>query len=287
MEKLKDKIRKPEWLRTRLGNSAGFATTGQIVKGHSLHTICESGRCPNRGECWNRKTATFMIAGDICTRSCKFCNTRSGKPLPLDADEPRKIAESIRSLGLTHAVITSVDRDDLPDSGASHWVKTIREVKAMNPGITIEVLIPDFRGNKEHLDWVIQAQPNIISHNIETVERLTPEIRSVAGYQTSLKMLKHVSDSGIPAKSGIMLGLGETPEEVVQTMEDLLSSGCRLLSIGQYLQPSAKNIPVEAYIHPSIFNNYKKTALSLGFKHVESSPLVRSSYNSINFLNHI
>jgi len=287
MEKQKDWIRKPEWLRIRLGNNADFATTGRIVKVHSLHTICESGRCPNKGDCWNRKTATFMIAGDICTRSCKFCNTRSGKPLPLDVDEPRKIAESIRSLGLLHAVITSVDRDDLPDSGARHWVETIQEIKAIHPPVTIEILIPDFKGNKEHLNWVIQAQPDIISHNIETVERLTPKVRSVAGYQTSLKVLKHVSESGIPAKSGMMLGLGETPEEVVQTMEDLLSTGCCFLSIGQYLQPSAKNIPVAAYIHPDEFENYKKAALSMGFHYVESGPLVRSSYNSIDFLKHI
>jgi len=285
MDKQKNRIRKPEWLRIRLGNNDHFATLGRMVKIHSLHTICESGRCPNRGECWNRKTATFMIAGDICTRSCKFCNTRSGKPLPLDADEPRKIAESIQCLGLTHAVITSVNRDDLPDSGAGHWVETIREVKALNPRITIEVLIPDFRGNQEHLDWVIQAQPDIISHNIETVERLTPEVRNLAKYRTSLKILKQVSESGIPAKSGIMLGLGETSVETIQTMKDLLSSGCRLLSIGQYLQPSTKNIPVAAYIHPDEFESYKKIALSLGFKQVESGPLVRSSYHSIDFLN--
>jgi lipoic acid synthetase len=275
--------KKPEWLRISLGNNADFSTTSRIVTTRSLHTICESGRCPNLGECWNRKTATFMIAGDICTRSCKFCNTKSGKPLPLDSDEPHKIAESIQLLGLKHAVVTSVDRDDLPDSGASHWVETIREIKKMNPGITIEALIPDFRGNKEHLGRVIQARPDIISHNMETVRRLTPSVRSVAKYDRSLEVLKQISESGIPAKSGLMLGLGETREEVVQVMKDLIEAGCKLLSIGQYLQPSKKNIPVAEYIHPDTFAEYKKIAQSLQFKYVESAPLVRSSYHSGDF----
>ncbi|GHS99329.1 lipoyl synthase [Bacteroidia bacterium] len=280
----KERIRKPEWLRVSLGNNANFASTGKIVKKHCLHTICESGRCPNLGECWNRKTATFMIAGDICTRSCKFCNTKSGKPLPLDPEEPLKVAESIHLLGLKHAVITSVDRDDLPDSGASHWAETIRKVKEVNPGITMEVLIPDFRGNKEYLDLVIQTRPDIISHNIETVRRLTPLVRSVAQYETSLAVLKQISESGIRTKSGLMLGLGETEEEVVQTMKDLRASGCQYLSIGQYLQPSKKNIAVNAYFSPDIFESYRKKALSLQYNHVESSPLVRSSYHSLDFL---
>jgi lipoic acid synthetase len=281
-----ERIGKPEWLRVSLGNNDDFSATGRIVKKHCLHTICESGRCPNLGECWNRKTATFMIAGDICTRSCKFCNTKTGKPLPLDPEEPHKIAESVRLLGLKHAVLTSVDRDDLPDSGASHWAETIRAVKKQNPGMTIETLIPDFRGNHALLDRVMEAQPDIISHNIETVRRLTPAVRSVAKYDTSLDVLKHISESNIPAKSGLMLGLGETPEEVVRTMQDLRAAGCRLLSIGQYLQPSKKNIPVAAYIHPEVFDAYKKTALSLQFKYVESGPLVRSSYHSIDFIVH-
>jgi lipoic acid synthetase len=280
----KDRIKKPEWLRVNLGNNDNFSTTGRIVKTHLLHTICESGRCPNLGECWNRKTATFMIAGDICTRSCKFCNTKTGKPLPLNPCEPRKIAESIQLLGLKHAVITSVDRDDLPDSGASHWAKTIEEIKKKNPDVTIETLIPDFRGNKNHLDLVIQTHPDIVSHNIETVRRLTPLVRSVAKYETSLSVLKQISESGIPAKSGLMLGLGETKEEVVQTMKDLYETGCRLLSIGQYLQPSKKNIPVVEYIRPEIFEAYKRSAQILQFKYVESGPLVRSSYHSIDFI---
>ena len=279
-----ERVRKPEWLRIRLGNNANFAATGAIVKKHGLHTICESGRCPNRGECWNQGTATFMIGGDICTRSCKFCNTRSGKPLPLDADEPQKVAESIRMLGIRHAVITSVDRDDLPDSGASHWAMTIRKIKEINPGITIEALIPDLRGNPEHLDQVIRARPDILSHNLETVRRLTPVVRSVARYETSLAVLKQIAGAGIPAKSGLMLGLGETEAEIIETLHDLRATGCRLLSIGQYLQPSRKNIPVSAYISPDTFERYRGKALDMQFTHVESGPLVRSSYHSVDFL---
>ena len=277
-------IRKPDWLRIHLGSNQHFATTSKIVKDNCLHTICESGRCPNLGECWNQKTATFMIAGDICTRSCKFCNTKSGKPLPLNPDEPLKIAQSIQLLGLKHAVITSVDRDDLPDSGAGHWAETIRQIQKINPNTTIEVLIPDFRGNAEHLKIVLQTQPNIISHNMETVKRLTPIVRSVANYERSLGVLKQISESSIAAKSGLMLGLGEKKAEVIQTMNDLLEVGCHYLSIGQYLQPSRKNIPVTEYIHPEQFEEYRTIAQSLGFKHVESAPLVRSSYHSGDYV---
>jgi len=279
-----DDQRKPPWLRTNLGNNANFAATGAVVKAHGLHTICESGRCPNRGECWNRRTATFMIGGDICTRSCKFCNTRSGRPLPLDADEPQKVAESIRLLRIRHAVVTSVDRDDLPDSGASHWATTLLKIKEINPGITIEALVPDFCGNPEHLDQVIHVRPDILSHNIETVRRLTPAVRSVARYETSLAVLKQIAGTGIPAKSGLMLGLGETEAEIIETMQDLYANGCRLLSIGQYLQPSRKNIPVSEYISPDMFEYYQKKALVMRFSHVESGPLVRSSYRSVDFL---
>jgi lipoic acid synthetase len=236
------------------------------------------------GECWNRQTATFMIAGDICTRSCKFCNTRSGKPLPLDAGEPAKVAHSVQLLGLKHAVVTSVDRDDLDDYGASHWAETIRQIKKYNPQTTIEVLIPDFRGNRECLQQVIETRPDIISHNMETVRRLTPLVRSVARYETSLSVLKQTDESGIPAKSGLMLGLGETKEEIIETMNDLLEAGCYLLSIGQYLQPSSRNIPVSEYIHPDQFEEYKQIGLKLGFRHIESAPLVRSSYHSIDFI---
>jgi lipoic acid synthetase len=225
-----------------------------------------------------------MIGGDICTRSCKYCNTRSGKPLPLDADEPLKVAESIRTLGIRHAVITSVDRDDLPDAGASHWVRTLKKIKEMNDGITIEALIPDFCGNPEHLNLVIDARPDILSHNLETVSRLTPLVRSVARYETSLAVLKQIADAGIPAKSGLMLGLGETEAEIIETLHDLRATGCRLLSIGQYLQPSRKNIPVSAYISPDRFEWYREKALSMQFSRVESGPLVRSSYHSLDFL---
>jgi lipoic acid synthetase len=284
MAEQKERIRKPEWLRVNLGNNRQFSVTGNIVSSQHLHTICQSGRCPNLGECWNRGTATFMIGGDICTRSCKFCNTKSGKPLPLDPGEPLKVAQSIRQLGLKHAVITSVDRDDLPDYGAGHWAETIRQIKALNPQTTMEVLIPDFRGDRNCLDTVIETQPEIISHNVETVRRLTIFVRSAAKYERSLAVLKQVADSHIPAKSGLMLGLGETEEEVLELMSDLLDSGVYFLSIGQYLQPSRQHLPVEAYIHPDVFESYKEKAYSLGFKHVESSPLVRSSYHSANFL---
>ncbi|GHV32682.1 lipoyl synthase [Bacteroidia bacterium] len=276
--------KKPEWLKINLGNNQQFSATGNIVESQHLHTICRSGRCPNLGECWNRGTATFMIGGDICTRSCKFCNTKSGRPLPLDPDEPLKIARSIEKMGLKHAVITSVDRDDLPDYGAGHWAETIRQIKQLNPQTTLEALIPDFKGNTNYLSLVIETQPEIISHNMETVKRLTPKVRSVAQYERSLAVLRHISDSRAAAKSGLMLGLGETENEIYELMDDLLNVGCMLLSIGQYLQPSKKHIPVEDYIHPDIFNKYREIAYNKGFKHVESGPLVRSSYHSANFL---
>lgn len=279
--------RKPEWLKINLGNNDKFSFTGKLVKEKCLHTICQSGKCPNMGECWNKGTATFMIGGNICTRSCKFCNTLSGKPQPLDQDEPFNIADSIKKMQLKHAVVTSVDRDDLPDFGASHWAKTITEIRSINPDTTIEVLIPDFQGNTQCLDLIIEASPDIISHNMETVERLTPIVRSVAKYLTSLEVLKYIAESGIPAKSGIMLGLGEKEDEVLQLMDDLLGSKCYFLSIGQYLQPSRKNYPVMEYIHPEIFSKFRQIGLTKGFKHIESAPLVRSSYHSTDFIDHI
>jgi len=277
-------MRKPEWLKVNLGNNQQFSNTENIVATQQLHTICQSGRCPNLGECWNHGTATFMIGGDICTRSCKFCNTKSGQPLPLDPDEPLKIALSIGKMGLKHAVITSVDRDDLPDYGAGHWAETIRQVKKRTPQTTLEALIPDFKGNTDCLEVVIETHPEIISHNMETVKRLTPKVRSVAKYEQSLAVLQQISSSRAAAKSGLMLGLGETENEIYELMDDLLDVGCKLLSIGQYLQPSKKHIPVEEYVHPEIFNKYKEIAYNKGFKHVESGPLVRSSYHSANFL---
>jgi lipoic acid synthetase len=281
---IKPHIRKPEWLKTALGNNRQFSMTEGIVSSNSLHTICQSGRCPNQGECWNRGAATFMICGEICTRSCRFCNTLTGKPRPLDPDEPMKVARSIRELGLRHAVLTSVDRDDLPDLGASHWAETVRLTKEMNPQTTLEALIPDFQGDSALLQTVIATQPEIISHNMETVRRLTPEVRSAARYERSLEVLKEIAKAGVAAKSGLMLGLGETEEEVRELMADLLAAGCRLLSIGQYLQPSRKHLPVSRYVHPKEFAAFSEKAYSMGFKHVESGPLVRSSYHSDKFL---
>lgn len=277
---MKDRIRKPEWLKISIGANERYTETKRIVESHCLHTICSSGRCPNMGECWGKGTATFMIGGDICTRCCKFCNTQTGKPLPLDMEEPTHVAESIALMKLSHAVITSVDRDDLPDFGAAHWACTIREIKRLNPETTIEVLIPDFQGRKKLVSQVIEAQPEIISHNMETVKRITPLVRSAARYETSLEVIRQIADSGITAKSGIMVGLGETPEEVEELMDDLRRAGCQILTIGQYLQPSHKHYPVAEYVTPAQFASYKETGLTKGFDQVESAPLVRSSYHA-------
>ena len=277
---MKDRVRKPEWLKISIGANERYTETKRIVESHCLHTICSSGRCPNMGECWGKGTATFMIGGDICTRCCKFCNTQTGKPLPLDMEEPTHVAESIALMKLSHAVITSVDRDDLPDLGAAHWACTIREIKRLNQETTIEVLIPDFQGRKELISQVIEAQPEIISHNMETVKRITPLVRSAARYETSLEVIRQIADSVITAKSGIMVGLGETPEEVVELMDDLRRAGCQILTIGQYLQPSHKHYPVAEYVTPAQFAFYKETGLAKGFDQVESAPLVRSSYHA-------
>lgn len=277
---MSEHVRKPDWLKIRLRGNEQFTRTKSIVENHCLHTICTSGKCPNMGECWSRGTATFMIAGDICTRSCRFCNTLTGKPLPLDPKEPANVAESIRLMQLKHAVITSVDRDDLPDLGAQHWAETIRVVKEVNPETTVEVLIPDFQGRLELVDKVIGAAPEIISHNMETVRRISPEVRSAAKYETSLSVLKHIAEQGVVAKTGIMVGLGETIEEVYELMDDVRAVGGSVLTIGQYLQPSRKNIPVKEYVSPEQFVMYRTVALDKGFKHVESAPLVRSSYHA-------
>lgn len=271
-------VRKPDWLKVRFGENAQFRNTRHIVQSHGLHTICESGKCPNQHECWSRGTATFMIGGEICTRSCRFCNTLTGRPLPIDSSEPDRVAESIRLMHLHHAVITSVDRDDLPDLGGQHWVDTIRRIRALNPDTTIEVLIPDFQGRPDLVDAVIDAAPDVISHNLETVRRLTPDIRSAARYETSLRVLARIAARGVPAKTGIMVGLGETVDEVVELMDDALREGVTILTIGQYLQPSRKNIPVAAYITPEQFDAYRACAMMKGFLHVESAPLVRSSF---------
>lgn len=272
--------RKPHWLKIKLPLGANYRNVKQIVAEHGLHTICSSGQCPNMGECWGAGTATFMILGEICTRSCKFCATRTGKPLPPDPEEPSKLAESVKLMGLKHAVITSVDRDDLKDGGANHWALTIREVKKVNPGITIEVLIPDFDNRPELIELVANAKPEIISHNLETVERLTPLVRSRASYQASIDVIRKISASGSVSKSGIMLGLGETHDEILKTMDDLVGAGCEIFTMGQYLQPSKAHLEVVEYIHPDEFALLKTEGLLRGFRIVESAPLVRSSYHA-------
>ena len=271
---------KPDWLKIKLPGGNNYRQVKQIVEGNHLHTICSSGRCPNMGECWGAGTATFMILGDICTRSCKFCATLSGKPLPPDAGEPAKVAKSIKLMGLKHVVITSVDRDDLPDGGASHWAETIRQIRKVNPGTTIEVLVPDFDGRAELFELVSLALPDIISHNLETVARLTAQVRSRAKYDTSLKVIGLIGSFGITSKSGIMVGLGETVEEVLHCMDDLRAVNCEILTIGQYLQPTKKHLEVAEYLHPDKFEAFKTEGLARGFRMVESAPLVRSSYHA-------
>lgn len=272
--------RKPEWLKVKLPH--GFKTKDVVglLNEHNLHTICSSGMCPNRAECWGAGTATFMIGGNICTRNCRFCNVMSGKPSPLDTKEISDIAASIKALGLRHVVITSVDRDDLPDLGAGHWAAMIREIKKTCPGVTMEVLIPDFQGRTNLIDMVAAERPDIISHNMETVRRLTPAVRSVATYDCSLSVIRHIASLGIRSKSGIMLGLGETEEEILETIDDLRRAGCEVLTIGQYLQPSVRHYPLQAYIHPDTFARYGEIARAKGFVHVESAPMVRSSYHA-------
>jgi lipoyl synthase len=268
--------RKPAWLKIKLESGENYPFVKQMVEQNNLHTICSSGKCPNMGQCWSLGTATFMILGDICTRSCKFCATKTGKPLPVDENEPQKIAESIKLMKLKHCVITSVDRDDLPDKGAEHWAKTITEIRKKNPSIIIELLIPDY--DKNLLQIVLNAKPDIVAHNLETVERLTPLVRSKATFQNSLNVLRNIAESGMITKTGIMVGLGETREEVVSLLKTCHETGCQMITIGQYLQPTKDNIDVSEYVHPDTFEFYKRVAQSLGFKSVESAPLVRSSY---------
>lgn len=257
-----------------------YSMVRRVVNDNRLHTICTSGNCPNIGECWNAGTATFMILGDICTRACKFCGTRTGKPLPPDIEEPARLAESIRKMKLRHCVITSVDRDDLTDGGASFWAETIRQVKEVNPAVTIETLIPDFDGKQDLIQAVIDSGPDVISHNVETVRRLTPLIRTKAKYDRSLSVLEYIASRGKTAKSGFMLGLGETREEVLQTIDDIAGTGCSILTIGQYLQPGPGHMEPVGYILPEEFDQYGETALKAGFRFVESNPLVRSSFHA-------
>jgi len=261
-----------------------YSRLKNLVSRHDLHTICTSGNCPNIGECWNRGTATFMILGNICTRRCKFCSVPTGRPLPVDHEEPARVAESVRILEVKHCVITSVDRDDLEDLGVSLWAETIRKIKEVNPHTTMEVLIPDFQGRKDLLRQILDEKPEIVSHNLETVERITPKVRSKARYDTSLEVLRYIASEGAVAKSGIMLGLGETGDEVLESMDDLLQAGVKIMTIGQYLQPTLTHMPVSEYIRPEIFENYRQAGLSKGFSFVESGPLVRSSYHAEHHL---
>lgn len=277
--------RLPSWLKMERASGEKYTMVRRLVEDNHLHTICTSGNCPNIGECWNVGNATLMILGDICTRSCRFCGTASGRPLPPDSGEPERVAGVVKALGLKHCVITSVDRDDLPDGGSRHWAETIRKIKEDNPDVTIEALIPDFRGNIEDIDRVIRAGPEVISHNIETVRRLTPAIRSVAKYEVSLSVLKHIASHGLRAKSGLMLGLGESEDEVTEALHDLYSSGCRIVTMGQYLAPSLNHIPVAEYVTPKKFDEYRRKGLDIGFEFVESGPLVRSSYHAEKHIN--
>ena len=270
--------KKPDWLKIKLHDGEGFGEVARIVREHGLHTICSSGKCPNQAECWSRRTATFMILGDICTRSCKFCATTTGRPLPPQSDEPAKLARSVSLMGLKHCVITSVDRDDLPDGGAAHWAASVRAVREANPDTTVEVLIPDFDGRDEPIDTVIGSAPDIIGHNIETVARLTPLVRSRARYDVSLKTLGYIASRGCTAKSGLMLGLGETEDEVLSAIDDLVAAGVRIATFGQYLRPTLRHLPVAEYVTPEKFAWYKEEALRRGMRYVESGPMVRSSY---------
>lgn len=274
------RIKKPEWLKTQVPIGKRYLGVREIVEKNNLHTICTSGHCPNMAECWGRGTATLMILGDICTRSCKFCNVKTGKPLPADWDEPHRVAESVRLMGVKHVVITSVDRDDMEDGGAGIWAMTIKKVKEINPFTTIETLIPDFDGNKDLIRKIVDAGPEVISHNLETVRRITPIIRSKARYDLSLEVIRFIAECGVRSKSGIMTGLGETEQEVYETMDDLRSVDCEVLTIGQYLQPTRRHLAIKEFTTPELFEKYRLKGLEKGFRYVESSPLVRSSFHA-------
>lgn len=274
------KINKPNWLRVKLPIGESYKHVRGLVDTHKLHTICESGNCPNMGECWGEGTATFMILGNICTRSCGFCAVATGRPNPVDWDEPQRVAEAIYLMKVKHAVITSVDRDELEDGGSIIWQNTVKAVRALNPDTTLETLIPDFKGEKQNIQRIIDVVPEVVSHNIETIERLTRQVRIQAKYWRSMDVIKTLKEGGMRTKSGIMLGLGETKEEVVQTMQDLYNSGCDVITIGQYLQPTKKHLPVQRFVHPDEFAEYKELGYQMGLDYVESGPLVRSSYHS-------
>jgi lipoic acid synthetase len=274
------RVKKPDWLRVKLPIGESYKHVRNLVDTHKLHTICESGNCPNMGECWGAGTATFMILGNVCTRSCGFCAVATGRPDAVDWDEPQRVAEAIYLMKVKHAVITSVDRDELKDGGSIIWQNTIRAVKALNGDTTLETLIPDFKGKKEDIERVIEAAPEVVSHNIETVERLTRQVRIQAKYWRSMEVIRILKEGGRRTKSGIMLGLGEKKEEVIQTMKDLKDNGCDVVTIGQYLQPTHKHLPVQRFVHPDEFAEYREIGYTIGLDYVESGPLVRSSYHS-------
>jgi len=274
------RYKKPDWLRVKLPTGENYRHVRKLVDEYQLHTICQSGNCPNMGECWGAGTATFMILGNTCTRSCGFCSVATGRPDPVDWDEPQRVAEAIHLMKVKHAVLTSVDRDELKDGGSTIWANTVKAVRQLNPETTLETLIPDFKGNEEDILRVAETTPDVISHNIETVERLTKKVRIQAKYHRSMKVIRTLKEAGIRTKSGIMLGLGEELDEVKQTMQDLKDNGCDVVTIGQYLQPTAKHLSVERFVHPDEFAMLQKAGYDIGLDHVESGPLVRSSYHS-------
>ncbi len=280
MQQEETRIPKPKWLKVKLPTGENYRKVRSLVDEHKLHTICESGNCPNMGECWGEGTATFMILGNVCTRSCGFCAVSTGKPLEADPFEPARVANSVKLMGVKHAVITSVDRDDLADGGAEIWVKTVELVRTKSPGTTMETLIPDFAGKWENLQRIIDVAPDIVSHNLETVRRLTKQVRIQAKYDRSLEVLFRLKKGGMRTKSGVMLGLGENRDEVIETMEDLRSVQVDILTLGQYLQPTRKHLPVQDFITPEQFKEYEEIGLKMGFRFVESGPLVRSSYHA-------
>ncbi len=274
------KTRKPDWLRAKLPSGKGYSAVRKMVDDNQLHTVCQSAQCPNMGECWSRGTATVMILGNVCTRSCNFCAIQTGRPTELDLGEPARVADAVAKMNLRHCVITSVTRDELADGGASVWAATIRAIRHRNPGTAIEVLTPDFRGNLDQVDTVLEAAPDIFNHNVETVERLQKPVRVQARYDRSLKVLRHASEAGFVTKSGIMLGLGEKKTEIARTLEDMRSAGIKIVTLGQYLQPSARHLPVDRWVTPEEFDHWKAFGHSIGFDFVESGPLVRSSYHA-------
>ncbi|MDO7613784.1 MAG: lipoyl synthase [Crocinitomicaceae bacterium] len=277
---MRRKISKPKWLRVKLPTGESYREVRKLVDEHKLHTICESGSCPNMGECWGEGTATFMILGNICTRSCGFCAVKTGRPNAVDLKEPERVAESVKLMKVKHAVLTSVDRDDLMDGGSKIWVETVENIRKVSPTTTLETLIPDFAGKWDNLQRIIDVSPEIVSHNLETVRRLTKAVRIQAKYDRSLELLFRLKKGGMKTKSGVMLGLGESEEEVIETMEDLRNVNVDILTLGQYLQPTPKHLPVSDFITPESFLKFKEMGLKMGFRYVESGPLVRSSYRA-------